>query len=358
MTDSAKWISTLLAAAIFLATFPAYAEKQAPADLVIVYTGDGRGNIEPTGCCYKIGGMARRATRIREIREKHPNVLVVDVGNFFGMKRREKFPSLRAEHVHRALSIIDYDVLNVADTEMSGGKPFEKFFRSDPILPLTSLNVTPLEAGPKEWPLFRLLKAGNLQVAFIGIADWPANRRSRPSDYMVHPPAERLQEHLAKIRKQADVIVLLSHIGWESTRSLIGHFPDIDIAISGYDVYPDFEPEKIGRTLVTKNPSGGGVIGVIRLWADETRRVRKADSELMLLEMNIHPDPEYLSIETDFAARKSDYERRLKNEEQMAAIKEELARFSKMSPKEFLEQMKTDNRFLSAEEVQNPKNME
>jgi 2',3'-cyclic-nucleotide 2'-phosphodiesterase (5'-nucleotidase family) len=335
MIDSAKWLSTFLAAAMFLITFPAYAENQAPADLVIVYTGDGRGNIEPTGCCYKIGGMARRATRIREIRETHPNVLVVDVGNFFGMKRLEKFPSLRAEHVHRALSVIGYDVLNVADTEMSGGKPFEKFFRRDPILPLTSLNVTPLKAGPKQWPLFRLLKAGNLQVAFVGLAEWPAKRGPRPSDYIIHPPAERLREHLAKIRKEADVIVLLSHIGWENTRSLIGHFPDIDVAISGYDIYPDFEPERIGRTLLTKNPSGGGVIGVIRLWADESRRVRKSAGELMLLEMNIPPDPEYLSIETDFTARESEYERGLKKEEQMAAIEEELARFSKMSPKSF-----------------------
>jgi len=157
---------------------------------------------------------------------------------------------------------------------------------------------------------------------------------------------------LAKIRKEADVIVLLSHIGWENTRSLIGDFPDIDVAVSGYDAYPDFEPEKIGRTLVTKNPSGGGIIGLIRLWADESGRVRKAAGELMLLEMDIRPDPEYLSIETDFLALKSEYEQQLKKEEQMAAIEEELARFSKMSPEEFLEQMKTDNRFLSAQEVQ------
>jgi 2',3'-cyclic-nucleotide 2'-phosphodiesterase (5'-nucleotidase family) len=340
MNPTAKWLWTAALLAL-CATGPAFAETDSPADLTIVHTGDGLGHIEPQGCCDRIGGMARRATEIRKIRAANPHVLVVDSGNFMSRNPRDRFPSIRAEHVHRALSVIDYDALNVAGAEMAGGEHFAAFLRSEPDAPLVSLNVAPADGGPAPWPAYRILPAGNLRVALVGLAAWPGGR-SPASPYAVASPEARLRERLPEIRKQADVIVLLSHVGWEATRALAKEFPAIDLAISGYDAYPDFEPETIGRTRLVKNAAGGGLLGVVRLWVDESRRVRRSESQMLLLEEKHPPDPDFARLESDFRARIA-AARAEEKAAQAAAFHREAARFLEMSPEQFMEQMKAQN---------------
>ena len=346
MKINAKWASIVFA--FLLAPWALVsAETGRPADLVIVHTGDGLGHIEPQGCCNRIGGMARRATEIRKIRAENPNVLVVDSGNFMGMNPRDRFASIRTEQVHRALSAIGYDALNVADAEMAGGEHFAAFLRFEPDAPLVSLNVGPADGGAAPWPAYRILSAGNLRGALVGLAAWP-DGRSPESPYAAASPEARLRERLPEIRKRADVIVLLSHVGWEATRALAKNFPEIDLAVSGYDAYPDFEPETVGRTRLVKNAAGGGLLGVVRLWVDDARRVRRSEGEMILLQEKNPPDPDFARLESDFRARIG-AARAEEKAAQAAAFHQEAARFLEMSPEQFMKKMKSENRLFSPE---------
>ena len=72
-------------AAVALPGGGAAAQDPAQTDLVILHTNDTHSHIDPLSKLYSknagLGGAARRARLIRQIREKHPHVLLLDSGD-------------------------------------------------------------------------------------------------------------------------------------------------------------------------------------------------------------------------------------------------------------------------------------
>jgi 2',3'-cyclic-nucleotide 2'-phosphodiesterase (5'-nucleotidase family) len=59
---------------------------------------------------------------VNELREKNKNVLLLDGGD--SISARANFSALRAETSMKALGVMQYDALNIADGELSVGLKF------------------------------------------------------------------------------------------------------------------------------------------------------------------------------------------------------------------------------------------
>jgi 5'-nucleotidase len=103
-----------------------YAEK-----ITILYTGKTHANIYPCRCPKsRYGGLARRATAVKDARRKDPDLLLIDSGSFFagGVYDTEKLDidldKKRTLINIDAMEMMGYDVVAVGTDELGFGKEF------------------------------------------------------------------------------------------------------------------------------------------------------------------------------------------------------------------------------------------
>ena len=304
-------------------------------DIVIVYTGDGRLKIDPAGCCSKIGGMSRRATRIAEIREQYPHVLVLDCGNYLKARRNDRLDEVRPKHVQRALKVIGYDALNVAVGELDAGELFLSLFGSEPSIPLVSANAKIADKSDvHQWPSFLIRTLGGIRIGIIGLA----SNADTPT-FTVTDPILAINNILPELETKADIIVLLSNLNWNLTKSIVMDNPSINLAIVGYDNYATFDPETVGETLMVKSTFDGGTLGIVKIWTTAQRNISHFKKQIELLETKIRPRPEYQFLEEDYQADVIAWKKKVKEEEK----NKKFNKYLRMSPKEFMDYMKNNN---------------
>jgi 2',3'-cyclic-nucleotide 2'-phosphodiesterase (5'-nucleotidase family) len=91
------------------------------ADFFILYSANINGTIQDCNCGKDpLGGIARIKTYIDHFREKNPNTLVIDGGDYFN-----SYPFIELNKAMlRALSLINYDIFVPGDQEFSEGDQF------------------------------------------------------------------------------------------------------------------------------------------------------------------------------------------------------------------------------------------
>ena len=100
---------------------------------------------------------------IRDFREKHKNVILVDAGDFFWQR---KLGELRAKITANALCMMRYDALNVSDGEFSYGIDFLQGFAPELKGAFISSNVAGQEDLP--WKPYIIKTYNGLRVAVLG----------------------------------------------------------------------------------------------------------------------------------------------------------------------------------------------
>lgn len=327
------------------------AENTTPPNAVILYTGDIRGNINPVGCCSKIGGIAGLGSKIQELKKKYTNSIIIDTGDYLYKGNKEDwFAQIEGAHIAKAFRAIQYDAVNIADGEIMAGDTFFDSFLSDPVFPLISTNMHLTENNNESVKPYIIKKIGKFRFGIIGILSDHFFKESSPDSITIKDPVAAIKKYLPEIQKKSDFIILMSHCGMIKTRELLKELPDIDIAILGHDLYPDFEPELFQNTWILKNSYNGGTVGIVRLWIDQSGRINNIETNLELIDMKVKIMPEYSMIETDFISeirKMGTADNRLKLEIEKAKKNLEL------SPEEFFKQRENKKQIKQISNVQN-----
>lgn len=81
-------------------------------------------------------------------------------------------------------------------------------------------------------------------------------------------PLDELQHQLLLLKDQADIIVLLSHLGIHDDEKIGMEFPDVDVIVGGHTHHIFHEGKMVGNTLLTCGGKFGMYVGHIRLMID------------------------------------------------------------------------------------------
>ena len=283
---------------------------------------------------------------IQDLREEYKYILLLDVGDFFWPR---KLGELRTGVTVNAMKMMEYDALNVADGELAFGINFLKRVDSKVRRTFVNSNVSGREDLP--WQSCLIKTYNGLRVAILGVVspDLVNHTRMREDGMSIEDPEVSLKRMLSDVREKTDLVILMSHLGWEPTRTLIDRVSGIDIAIIGHASYPAFDPEKAGQAILFKNSMGGKHLGVVKLWLDDSKKkIRKFEGSLKELSQNIHVYPEYTLLETEFDTKKRELNRRKKQspKKKQSRKKEQMMEkfkdWTKLSPDEFMEMMKRE----------------
>jgi len=156
-------------------------------------------------------------------------------------------------------------------------------------------NVRDTDFGEPVFPSTRLFRKGGVAVAVIGQA-FPYTPIANPH-WMVPNWSFGIREHalrtaVADARRQgAEVVVLLSHNGFDVDRKLAARVEGLDVILTAHthDVLP--APLQIGRTLLVASGSSGKLLSRIDLEVANGRVADFAYAAIPVLADAIAPDP-------------------------------------------------------------------
>lgn len=196
--------------------------------LTVLQTSDLHANLLPWDYARGVEGawgLARAATRIRQIREETPNVLLLDGGDTIqgaptGWLEARR-PSGGPHFVAAAMGALGYDAMAVGNHEFNFGMDVLRRAQKDSPFPWLSANTRNTVDGSAAFPEFVVKELGGVRVGVLGlttpnIPGWePA--QNRPGLRWEDPveTAKRLVPFLRKA-KGCDVVVVLFHSGLEA----------------------------------------------------------------------------------------------------------------------------------------------
>ena len=266
--------------------FAAPAAAQDTAQVVLVASTDVHGRA--TGWDYAMdrpapGGLTRAATVIDSLRRRYPEqVVVMDAGDLLQGNALGAWLAREPRDPHplvEALALAGYDVATLGNHDFDFGVPFLQRALRGARLPFVSANLNVLPADTAFLPRSVVLRRGRVRVGITGItttgvARWDAAQMEGAA--RVRPPLEALGPVLRTLRNSADVVVVLSHAGFEppgadsitaseNVAAGIAALPDApDLVVVGH-THREIADTLVGRTRFTQPRSEAQSLSVTRV---------------------------------------------------------------------------------------------
>lgn len=269
--------------------------------VTILHTNDTHGHLIPFSFPYEpgseagyasmphiadIGGIARRATLARQIRyETRGNTLLLDAGD--ALDGTPFSIQYMGEADFAAMSAAGYDAMTPGNHEFSAS--VEEFRRNVRIasFPIFSANIVDRETGRLELPQYGVFDVQGARIAVFGLT--VANKyRAAKEGFDFLDPIQAAKDLVPELKKQADIVIALTHLGVEEDQKLAREVPGIDVIVGGHShsrlaepilVRHTEEPHAfwVGGTVIVQDYWWGGELGRLDL------RLRRNDGPFTLM---------------------------------------------------------------------------
>lgn len=247
----------------------------------------------PHGARYRqAGGYARIATLVKQIRQETGNrVLFYDNGDTF----HGTYPVVQSkgETLVPIMNALGVDGMTV-HWDFAYGPKHLKRLAAQLHYPVLAINVYHQNSGERFLAPYAVQEAGGLKVAVIGIASNIVDKTMPPhfsEGLRFTDGCQELPAMIEKVRDQerADLVVVLSHLGFPQDVELLARNPGVDVLLSGHTHHRLFKPVKQGDTLVLQSGCHGSFLGRLDLEVSNGKVV-SYDHELLEVTPQIQPD--------------------------------------------------------------------
>ncbi len=266
--------------------YPVNADNTDNADnttkITILHTNDTHSQIEPFPPGTRnagMGGVARRATFVHQVRAENPNTLLVDGGDSF--QGTPYFNFYHGELEIKSMSLIGYDVITLGNHDFDDGvdslvKALQ-YAKFDIVSVNYNVEKSPLKDFVKPYVIRNLsgIKIGilGLGIDFDGLVT--ADKHIGVTYQNPIEPAKAIVKELREVQK-VDLVVALSHLGYRyenepnqpSDVNIAKAIPDIDFIVGGHTHTFMKEPDVVKhangkQTLIFQVGFGGINVGKV-----------------------------------------------------------------------------------------------
>jgi len=214
--------------------------------------------------------------------------LLVDAGdNFGGISDPEK---RKAEVILRGMGAMGYDALGIGEVDLNYGVDFLLDTAREAKVPLVCANLINYRTGKSLVQPYVVLKRGKLKVAVLGLIDNVLeliNARQGTDSLVVTDPIQVAHELIPALKKKADVVVLLSHMGYAKSSKLAMEIPELDVLVTGHSPSVNMEARKEGNALGMMTGSRGQYVGYLLLRLGDKKAIATYESKLVPLDGRI-----------------------------------------------------------------------
>ena len=215
----------------------------------------------------RMGGLDRIATVLKRIRaERGDRTLFLDGGDTW----QGSYTALqtKGQDMVDAMNLLQPDAMT-GHWEFTYGTDRVKEIVDGLPFPFLGGNIFDAEWDEPAFDAYKLFEKGGVKIAVIGQA-FPytpiANPRWMIPEWSFGVREEEVAKNVAAARADgAQLVVMLSHNGFDVDRALAGRVPGIDVILTGHthDALP--EPVKVGKTLLIASGSHGKFVSRLDL---------------------------------------------------------------------------------------------
>ncbi|XP_051853317.1 5'-nucleotidase [Antechinus flavipes] len=248
--------------------------------LTILHTNDLHSRLEQTsddsGKCKVVsecvGGVARLYTKVKEIRQSEPNVLLLDAGDQY--QGTVWFTVYKGAEVAHFMNALGYNAMALGNHEFDNGvegllNPLLKQVK----FPVLSANIKAEEPVASQisgyYHPYKILPVGEEKVGIIGYTSKETPVLSKPGKYLI------FEDEIPSLQTQADKlktlgvnkIIALGHSGFEMDKLIAQKVKGVDVVVGGHTntfLYT-------GRPLPSKEIPAGDYPFIVT--ADDGRKV-------------------------------------------------------------------------------------
>ncbi|MCV2868749.1 thiosulfohydrolase SoxB [Defluviimonas sp. WL0002] len=245
----------------------------------------------------KMGGMDRVATVVKSIKAARPEAILLDGGDTwhgsmtsFLTKGQDMVDVMNALGVEAMTSHWEWTYGSERVNEIVEGLPF----------PFLGANIFDVEWDEPAFEPYTIFERGGVRIAVIGQA-FPYMPIANPGwmfpEYSFGIREERMQEVVDEVRGQGvDLVVCLSHNGFDVDRKMIGRVKGIDVILTGHthDAVP--EPVLVGDTILIASGSNGKFVSRVDLDVRDGRMMGFRHKLIPIFSDVIEPDADMASL--------------------------------------------------------------
>ncbi|MGX0978687.1 sulfur-oxidizing protein SoxB [Roseovarius sp. MBR-51] len=247
----------------------------------------------------KVGGLDRVATVINAIRADRPDAILLDGGDtWHGSYTCYKTAGQDMVNVMNALKP---DAMTFHWEFTLGSARVQEIVES---LPFAALGQNIFDAEWDEpveiFPPFKFFERGGVKIAVIGQA-FPYMPIANPGwmfpEYSFGIRDENMQTMVDEVRGQgADLVVCLSHNGFDVDKKMASRVTGIDVILSGHthDALP--EPALVGETIIVASGSNGKFVSRVDLDVRDGRMMGFRHKLIPIFSDVIEPDKEVAAL--------------------------------------------------------------
>ena len=250
-----------------------------PFTLSIMHTNDTHAHILPfnrfgntcseqeagQGQCF--GGVARRATEVKRIRETEPNAILVDAGDQF--QGTLFYTEYKGKPMQQFMNELGYDAMTLGNHEFDDGPQVLADFASGLKFPIVSSNIVVADE-PLLKDLIKPYVVKQIEGHSVGIVGYTTEDLASISNPGPSVVVEDIDSSMAKAvdeleKQNVSIIVALSHAGLARDLELASSMDGIDVIVGGHthSYLSNTDPESEGTYPIMMNsPSGDPVLVV------------------------------------------------------------------------------------------------
>ena len=242
--------------------------------VVILHTNDFHGAVEPVeaGGTSQEGGLVNVVSLIDQLRAEHPGrTVLLDAGDSF--QGTYVSNSTEGELVMAAMNAAGYDAWTLGNHEFDWGQEILEARITQAAFPALAANILDATNG-KLWDAVRpytIVEAGRISLGILGLAYPDTPVISRPENVAgldFQRAEETVRHYLPELQKQADLILVLSHLGYDGDLALARAVDGIDVIVGGHSHTFLERPRQVNGALIVQAGAKGQVVGRLELTVD------------------------------------------------------------------------------------------
>jgi 2',3'-cyclic-nucleotide 2'-phosphodiesterase (5'-nucleotidase family) len=309
--------------ALFVVPLGAEAQKPRTVNLTLLHTNDTHGHLLPFSYPatddpgspiahlpqrLNIGGAARRATLVNRIRaERGRTTLLLDGGDIC-----DGTPFSTEYHGDADIAVmnaIGYDFACPGNHEFNNTLAQVEKMRADARFPLLCANVRRTTGGSMLYQPYVIKEIGGARVAIFGLTTYDGRSYPAARDVLsFQQPIEAARELVPQLRKQADFVVAVTHIGVAEDQRLATSVPGIDVIIGGHSHSMVPRPLHVASpgssslpstTIIAQAHQWGGTLGRLDLTLEQTAgtwRIKDYKGALLPVTSSVPEDPRVAAV--------------------------------------------------------------
>jgi hypothetical protein len=256
-------------------------------EIAIIYTANAGGSFIPRIVDETtIGGLARQATVINQLRLDYPLNLTIEGGSMI----TGTTDPLKAAFAKSYLDDIRFDAVGVGVGEVDFGWDRYCALQGKPTVKHLCTNGG--AQPPSDIITSSTITRGGYTFAILDVVN-PAGVKPRDSTFVPGAIAESLLEELSAADVQrADLRICIVHDTWSAMQALAARFPQIDIMLCASLDQPLPTPVTVGSTRLIAPGADGRYVGALSLRFGPDKKLADAENRLYALNDNIKPDAE------------------------------------------------------------------